>query len=67
MLPDLVDPNIIIMATSWLNGQVDDRGSVLEPGRVIHTEMQVSLSISCLPHRDRVCGSVAASPMKVCH
>lgn len=56
MLPDLVDPNIIVMATSWLNGQVDDRGSVLEPGRVIHTEMQV-----------RVCGSVAASPMKVCH
>lgn len=67
MLPDLVDPNIIVMATSWLNGQVDDRGSVLEPGRVIHTEMQVSLSVSCLPHRDRVGGSVAASPMKVCH
>lgn len=51
MLPDLVDPNIIVMATSWLNGQVDDRGSVLEPGRVIHTEMQVSLSISCLPEQ----------------
>lgn len=46
MLPDLVDPNIIIMATSWLNGQVDDRGSVLEPGRVIHTEMQGTMSDS---------------------
>lgn len=46
MLPDLVDPNIIVMATSWLNGQVDDRGSVLEPGRVIHTEMQGTMSDS---------------------
>lgn len=54
MLPDLVDPNIIIMATSWLNTQVDDRGSVLEPGRVIHTEMQVSPSISRLPQGQSV-------------
>lgn len=46
MLPDLVDPNVIDMATSWLNGQVDDSGSVKEPGRVIHTEMQGTMSDS---------------------
>ena len=42
MLPNLVDPSVMDSATAWLNYQVNDRGGVTEPGRVIHTEMQVS-------------------------
>ena len=42
MLPNLVDPSVMDLATAWLNFQVNDRGGVNEPGRVIHTEMQVS-------------------------
>ncbi|XP_048771213.2 CD109 antigen-like [Ostrea edulis] len=46
MLPDLVDPQVMRGAMAWLNKQVSDRGSVQEPGRVIHTEMQGSMSDS---------------------
>nr|XP_022338178.1 CD109 antigen-like [Crassostrea virginica]XP_022338179.1 CD109 antigen-like [Crassostrea virginica]XP_022338180.1 CD109 antigen-like [Crassostrea virginica] len=46
MLPNLVDPSVMDLATAWLNFQVNDRGGVNEPGRVIHTEMQGSISNS---------------------
>ena len=38
-----IDPNVLARTASWLSGQQGPDGGYLEPGRVIHTELQGGL------------------------
>ncbi|CAL8395081.1 unnamed protein product [Gadus morhua 'NCC'] len=38
-----IDPRVLARTASWLSGQLGPDGSYLEPGRVIHTELQGGL------------------------